>query len=126
MSNSSSWLLPVLLVVASLSGCATADRYTDKPMIPHDAHTSYAIDETTAGFVLYVWYERFQFIPESTAVDQAATSQMLALAHEIADSRGKKIEPINEQRIRKCMGRNGVTGITSWSGTVPATFVVNQ
>ena len=108
------------------TACATAERYTDKPMTKRDDHTSYAIDETPSGFVLYVWYERYQFIPESAAVDQSATSQMLSLAHEIAEQRGKRIEPLNEQRIRKSMGRNGFTGITSWSGTVPATYVVDR
>jgi len=51
---------------------------------------------------------------------------MLSLAHELAEQRGKKLEPINEQRIRKSMGRNGVTGITSWSGMVPATYAADS
>ena len=106
-----------------LTACATATRYTDKPMIARGDHLSYAIDETSDGFVLYATYRRFQFIPESAAVDAAATSEMLALAHELAEERGRRLEPINEQRIRKSMGRNGLSGITSWSGTVTVTYV---
>ena len=123
MTFSLAWTIVVLLSCASLTGCATADSYTDKPMVEYDSHTSYAVDDTDAGFVLYVRYSRYQFIPESSAVDQAATSQMLSIAHEIADKRTRPIEPINEQRIKKSMGRNGFTGITSWSGMVPATYV---
>jgi len=123
MNPRPSWMFAMMAWLALLAGCATAERYTDKPMIQRDAHTSYAIDESPTGFVLYVYYSRYQFIPESAAVDQAATSEMLSLAYEIAEQRGKKIEPINEQRIRKSMGRNGFTGITSWSGMVPTTFV---
>lgn len=46
-----------------LASCATADRYTDKPMIQRDAHTRYAVDETETGFVLYVLYERYSSFP---------------------------------------------------------------
>jgi hypothetical protein len=44
------------------------------------------------------------------------------VAHDIAENRGKKIQPINEQRIRLSFGRNGFTGITSCSATAPADF----
>lgn len=114
--------LALMTGLALLTSCATAERFTGKPMVQRDAHTSYAVDDATTGFVLYVYYSRFQFFPESAAVDQAATSQLLSLAHEIAGQLGKPIEPINEQQIRKSMGRNIFTGITSWSGMVPATF----
>jgi hypothetical protein len=40
-------------------------------------------------------------------------SALTAIGWEVADNRGVNIEPINEQRIRISMGRNGVTGITS-------------
>lgn len=122
----SRYLLSRMIALASLvvsAACATAERYTDKPMTQRDNHSSFAVDDTPSGFVLYLWYERYQFIPESSAVDQAATSQLLSLAHEIAEQRGKKIEPLNEQRMRKSMGRNGFTGITSWSGMIPATYL---
>lgn len=35
------------------------------------------------------------------------------LAWEVAEKKGRKIDPINEQRIRISMGRNGFSGITS-------------
>ena len=99
----------------SLSSRADPQKRTNRSSLGHD--------ETSDGFVLYATYRRFQFIPESAAVDAAATSEMLALAHELAEERGRRLEPINEQHIRKSMGRNGFSGITSWSGTVTVTYV---
>ena len=112
--------MSAILVVAVLavSGCATPDRYIDEPMIRMDKDTEYFVEDFDGGFILTVEYSRFQFIPESDAVDKAANSRMLSLAYEIAEQRGKTIKPVNEQRIRKSMGRNGITGITSWAGTV--------
>ena len=53
------------------------------------------------------------FIPESTAVATACKTHLTAIAWEHSDKPGKKIHPVNEQRIRLSMGRNGLTGITS-------------
>ena len=105
-----------------LSGCATPVAYTTKPMTEYDQHTSYAVEDFDGGFAITVYYSRYQFIPESDAVDMAAQSQLLALAYEIAESRDREIRRINEQTIKKSMGRNGVSGITSWSGTVKAFY----
>ena len=38
------------------------------------------------------------------------------------EARGRKIQPVNEQRIRLSMGRDGFTGITSCSATAPVDF----
>jgi hypothetical protein len=113
-------LKSLLLIICTfyLNGCATPVSYTTAPMTKLDQHTEYVVDEFDGGFSLTIYYSRYQFIPESDAVDAAAETQLTSLAYEIADRRNKKIQPINEQRIRKSMGRNGVSGITSWSGTV--------
>ena len=105
----------VLLLV---NGCSTPTRYVDEQMIHLDKDTKYHVEDFDGGFVLTVEYSRYQFASESEAVDKVATSQMLSLAYDIAEERGETIKPINEQRIRKSMGRNEITGITSWSGTV--------
>ena len=112
----------VAAVLLAVSGCATPARYVDGAMIRLDKDTEYHVEDVDGGFVLTVEYSRYQFIPESDAVDAAATSQMLSLAYDIAERRGKSIKPVNEQRIRKSMGRNGITGITSWSGTVKVVY----
>lgn len=88
------------------------------PLAKSDKDTSYRVDDHPDGFTLTVYYSRYQFVPESDAVALAGKSALLSTAYEIADARGKKIQPINEQRIKMSMGRNGVSGITSWTGTV--------
>jgi hypothetical protein len=114
--------IALLSVLVLLAGCATATRFTDRPMTKRGPHTEYAVEDTQAGFKLYVTYRRYQFIPESSAVNEARTSELLSLAHDIVAERGKALQPINEQRIRKSMGRNGVTGINSWSGMVTVVY----
>jgi len=109
---------PLLMLAAAgiiLGGCATAMRYTERAMIQHDRDTEYAIEQRQDGFTITVYYSRYQFIPESSAVASACRSALTSLAYDHADQTGRKIEPINEQRVRLSMGRNGFTGITSCS-----------
>jgi hypothetical protein len=105
----------VLLLGAMLllTGCATPISHTNMPLSTYDKDTEYGIEERADGFGITVYYSRYQFIPESTAVATACKSQLTAIAWEYSDKSGREIEPINEQRIRISMGRNGVTGITS-------------
>ena len=91
-------------------------------MTSYDKTSEYRIDDRPGGFTVFVEYERYQFIPESSAVATACRAMLTSLAHEMAEARGRKIQPVNEQRIRLSMGRNGVTGITSCSATAPVDF----
>ena len=109
-------------VLLAVSGCTSPTRYVDGAMIRLDKDTEYHVEDFDGGFVLTVEYSRYQSVSESDAVDSAAMSQMLSLAYDIAERRGKSIKPVNEQRIRKSMGRNDFTGITSWSGTVKVVY----
>jgi hypothetical protein len=121
--NMKSKLALVLICVAGmLCGCATPVGYTEKSLARSDKDTSYRIDEHEDGFTITVYYSRYQFIPESDAVAQAGRSALLSTAYDVAEARGKKIQSINEQRIKMSMGRNGVSGITSWTGTVKVFF----
>jgi hypothetical protein len=110
-------LLVVLMVLFSLAACATPVSHTNIPLSTYDKDTEYGIEEREDGFSITVYYSRYQFIPESDAVATACKSQLTAIAWEEADKRGRKIEPINEQRIRISMGRNGFSGITSCQAT---------
>lgn len=105
--------LGVLLFVMMLIGCATPVSHTNIPLSTYDKDTEYGIEKRDDGFAITVFYSRYQFIPESDAVATACRSQLTAIAWEHADNEGRKIEPVNEQRIRISMGRNGLTGITS-------------
>lgn len=100
-------------VIACLAGCATPVSHTNAPMNEYDKDTEYAVEDRPNGFALSIYYSRYQFIPESSAVATACKSMLTAIAHEVAEKRGKQIEPVNEQKIRISMGRNGLSGITS-------------
>jgi hypothetical protein len=105
-----------------LWGCAAPVEYSSKPLQRYDSNTSYRIDDEEDGFTITVYYSRYQFIPESDAVAMAAKSALMSIAYETSDKRKRPIEQINEQRIKMSMGRNGFSGITSWSGTVRVFF----
>lgn len=105
--------LGVLLFVMMLIGCATPVSHTNIPLSTYDKDTEYGIEKRDDGFAITVFYSRYQFIPESDAVATACRSLLTAIAWEHADNEGRKIELVNEQRIRISMGRNGLTGITS-------------
>ena len=102
-----------LFLTVLLAACATPVSHTNAPMATYDKDTEYAVEDRPGGFGLTVYYSRYQFIPESDAVATACKSALTALAWEIAERKGQTIEPVNEQRIRISMGRNGVSGITS-------------
>ena len=106
--------LPLPLLFA----CATPIRYAEGEYVKYDKTTKYNIEEHDDGFTLSILYSRYQLIPESDAAAAAGKGALMAIAYEIGESKSKQIEPVNEQRIKSSMGRNGFTGITSWSGSV--------
>jgi len=116
--------LSVFLLVM-VAGCATPVSHTNAPLSTYDKDTEYAITDSPRGYSITVYYSRYQFFPESDALAAACKSQLMAIAWEYSDKAGREIKPINEQRIRLSMGRNGLSGITScqahgvaeWAGT---------
>nr|WP_223287432.1 hypothetical protein [Halomonas elongata] len=109
--NMKKWL--PLLFLTFTTGCATPISHTNIPLSTYDKDTEYGIEDRENGFGITVFYSRYQFLPESDVVATACKSQLTSIAWEHAENQGRKIEPINEQRIRISMGRNGLTGITS-------------
>ncbi len=97
-------------------------RYTHRPMQTYDRNTEYGIEEHEGGFTLTVYYRRYQFWPQSDSIVMACKSNLTSIAYEVAEGKGKKIKPINEQRIKLSTGRNILTGITSCSATVPVDY----
>ena len=111
--------IALLMTALALAGCTTPAIQTDMPMTQLDKNTQYAVVDRPDGFDLTVAYSRYQFIPESEAVSTACKAALTSTAWDIAKKRGKEIVPLNEQRIKISMGRNGLAGITSCSASVP-------
>ena len=109
-------LMAVTFTLSLLFGCTTPVSHSDTKLTVYDKDTVYGVDETANGFALTIHYSRYQFIPESDAMGVACKSMLTSIAWEIADKRGKKILPINEQRIRMSMGRNALSGSSSCQG----------
>lgn len=101
------------IFICFMIGCATPVGHTNIPLATYDKDTEYGIEERIDGFSITVYYSRYQFIPEGDVVAIACKSQLTAIAWEYAENKGREIEPVNEQRVRISMGRNGFTGITS-------------
>jgi hypothetical protein len=102
-----------LLTALLLSACAMPVSYSNVPLSPYDKDTDYGVEENEKGFLITVYYSRYQFLVESDAVAVACKSQLTAIAWEHSDKVGRPIKDLNEQRIRISMGRNELTGITS-------------
>mgnify|MGYP006104860663 FL=1 len=106
-------LVSAIVGIGLLAGCAAPVSHVNVPMQTYDQNTEYSVTDHPNGYTITVFYSRFQFIPESDAVATACKSALTSIGWEVADNRGVKIKPINEQRIKISMGRNGVSGITS-------------
>lgn len=106
-------IIATVILPLVVGGCATPVSHTNVPLSTYDKDTEYSIEDNSNGFAITVYYSRYQFIPESSALAAACKSSLTSIAWEMAEKRGKKIKPINEQRIRMSMGRNGLSGITS-------------
>lgn len=106
-------IVVVALATTILPGCATPVSHTNVPLSTYDRDTEYAVEDRDGGFSITVYYSRYQFFPESDALAVACKSALTSIAWEVAERRSREIVPINEQRIRISMGRNGLSGITS-------------
>ena len=110
----------ILLAILAITGCASPAKYTSASMKHYDQNTDYAIEPNDKGFVVSVYYSRYQFMPESDAVAIACRQALTSIAHDHASKSGREIEQVNEQALRISLGRSGITGITSCSATAPA------
>ena len=104
-----SWwpLLPVLFVV----GCSVPATFTDAPMSPYDNHTKYRVDDSDKGFVIVIAYSRYLGHAESEAIATECKSALTNIAYIHADKVGRKIQPVNEQRIQLSLGYSVLTGV---------------
>lgn len=101
-----------VVVTTLLFGCSSPQRYTSEPMSKWDSQTEYRIDDTASGFSVTAYHERYQFLPDTAAIIETAKATAMSIAYATADSRQRKIKPINEQRMKLSTGRNIVSGTT--------------
>lgn len=122
MGGEMRWIMIGLTAAAAtlVTSCTTPAGYSSAPLARYDKDTEYRTDDRPGGFTLTIYYSRYQFIPESDALAVACKQALTSLAHDLAEKQGRKIKPIDEQRIKISFGRNGVTGITSCSAVAPA------
>jgi hypothetical protein len=113
-------IFAMLLIGFSAVGCATPARYTNSPQATYDKHVEYAIDTRDDGFSIRVSCLHSHPLPDNDAVADACKIALTTIAQEYAENNGKKIQPINEQRIEISMGQNGVNEITTCSANALA------
>lgn len=106
-------LLFLSAFVLLLMGCSSPKKLSKVPLTKYDKHTEYGIRDRPDGFEVTVFYSRYQFIGEGSLVRDESKSKAIAIAYEVAEERGRKIKPINEQRIKLTNGRNELSGVTS-------------
>lgn len=103
-------------------GCGVPVRYGSGPYQQWDKDTEYHVAERPGGFQLSVLFSRYQFFPSPATVESACRSTLTSMAYTLAEQRGRKIRPINEQRIQLSTGRNIASAITSCSATAPVEY----
>ncbi len=111
-----------LSATLALAACTTAADVSKPIEAGKGNDAKVQVIDTADGFNVDVKYSRYQMIPESSALLVACRSIATARAYEEAKTRGREIEPINEQTIRVSTGRNGLLGLTSCRAFAEAHF----
>ena len=93
-----------------LVGCSLPIRLSKISLTEYDKDTKYEVKERRDGFKVKVFYSSYQYNSESSAIVAASKSAATAIAHEVAETKGRKIKAINEQRIKVAIGRNESSG----------------
>lgn len=112
-------LIPCL-VLALATACTTPADVTKPLSTANDKKAKFKVADTASGFTVEVKYSRYQFVPETSALFTACRSILTARAYQEAKTRGREIEPINEQEIRVSAGRNIISARTACHAFVEA------
>ncbi|WP_288287796.1 hypothetical protein [uncultured Sphingobium sp.] len=111
-----------LLCLALVSACTTPADVSKPLTAGGDKNAKFAIKDTATGFTVDLRYSRYQFVPEADALLVACRSIATTRAYEEAKSRGRDIQPINEQTLRVSVGRNIINGRTACRAFVEAVW----
>ena len=96
-----------------VTSCTTPAGDRSLPMERYDRDTRYSIQDKNNGFDITVIYSRYQFVPEQASLLSLCQQSLTAIAYEYAAEKDIEVEPINLQKIRMSVGRNGITGVTT-------------
>lgn len=116
-------MIIVVLVLLLLVGCSIPAKMTDAKMTGYDKDTRYVVEDSKDGFIVTIEYSKYQFIPETEALIASCKSQLTSIAWEYADKAGRKIENINEQRIKISTGRSPLSGVSFCSAQAVAQWL---
>lgn len=87
-----------------------------------DDEATYKVESQAGGFRISSTYSRPALVNDGEAVLSACKKGLIATAHDYAHSYGRTIQPLEEQRIRVRMNRNGTTGMTNCEASVPVVW----
>lgn len=85
------------------------------------ADATYKVENRPGGFLISSTYISHQQVTERDARSSCKRS-IIATAHDYADSFGRKIEPVNEERVRISMGRSAIPGMSTCEASVPVVW----
>jgi hypothetical protein len=115
-------LAALFVALVLIAGCAIPARREGLTYRPVDKDTEVAIEARPSGFSLFLVYSQYQWFPDLSAVRDACTKALPALAHEEADRRGRRLKPINHDRLAVTVGRNILTATTHCTGSVSVEY----
>lgn len=115
-------MLKFSLIVASvlvLGGCTQFCEATGPigDCAPH-ARAKFLED----GFNLKVTHTRYQWMADMNAMFKACRESIHVLADEVAQSKGKEIEPIDNDKITMDYDRNYTAGTSTCVATYPVAY----
>jgi hypothetical protein len=96
-----------------LGACAT----TAPPMARSNPEERYKVEERPEGFAVTVEHSVYQFVPMQGTVADMCRSAVKVAANDVADRRGRSIEPIADDRVTVASSRNPLSGVTSCTAT---------
>jgi hypothetical protein len=97
------WITVIMATGIFASGCSTAPRNSDYTRL--NAETAYLVVPGAKGFELRIQHEKTQYAPDMAGLSVSCKSALLSLAYDLADQRKRKIQAINEQRIKLTTNR---------------------
>lgn len=111
-----------LALCLALAACTTPADVSKPIGAGRGNDAKVVVADTPGGFTVDVRYSRYQMIPETSAVLTVCRSTAIARVAEEARSRGREVEPLDEQNVRVSSGRNGILGLTSCRAFAEATW----